>query len=149
MSVRSWRIFCSSTMQSATMRAGRTRQPVRGAGGGEAMSVADEVTAEAGMAEAVTADAVSGDAASADTGGCGARGTDIAELSRGRLIKGVAGVVAEDVFERARAGRQRGLELLRRAGGPDRAAVHERDPVAELVGLVHVVRRDEHRHAGR
>src|SRR5579884_1961405 len=141
-------------MQSATMRAGSTRQPVRGGGGGEAMSVADAVAAGALTAGAVTADVASADtasadAASADTGGCGARGTDIAELSRGRLVKGVAGVVAEDVFERARAGRQRGLELLRRAGGPDGAAVHERDPVAELVGLVHVVRGDEHGHAGR
>src|SRR5258708_24999562 len=102
-------------MHSAPMRAGRTRQPVRGG---------------AGMGGAARA--------SADTGGGCASGTDIAELSRGRLVEGVAGVVAEDVLERARPGGQRGLELLRGAGGADGAAVHQGDPVAVLVGLVHV-----------
>ena len=40
------------------------------------------------------------------------------------------------------------LQLGRRAAGHDLAARDDRDPVAELVGLEHVVRREEHRRAG-
>ena len=40
-----------------------------------------------------------------------------------------------------------GLELVRRAAGDDHAAVDDREPVAEAVGLLEVVRRQEQRHA--
>ena len=39
------------------------------------------------------------------------------------------------------------LELVRRALGDDPAAVEDRDPVGELVGLLQVLGREEDRHA--
>ena len=44
-------------------------------------------------------------------------------------------------------GRVRGDELARRALGDDPPAVHDHEPVAELLGLVHVVRREHERDA--
>src|SRR5271156_5542188 len=60
-------------------------------------------------------------------------------------LEGVAGVVSEHVVERD-LGTQRHLEVTGRALGPDGALVHERDPVAVEVGLVHVVRGHQHGH---
>ena len=45
------------------------------------------------------------------------------------------------------AGRVLRDQLARRALGDDAAAVHDHEPVAELLGLVHVVRREHERHA--
>src|SRR6185312_5925019 len=84
---------------------------------------------------------------SAEATGGAAGSTDIAHVSLLGRGEGVAGVAAEDVVERGR-GADRALEVGRCAQRADPTAVHERDPVAVLVGLLHGVRRDEHGHAG-
>src|SRR4051794_11026197 len=92
-----------------------------------------------------TAAAGAGARVSAEADGGAAGAADIAQAS-GFVVGQVARVVAEDVVERgARA--ERRLELGGRAAGAQSPAVHERDPLAELVGLVHVVRREQDRHA--
>src|SRR5688500_4294596 len=69
---------------------------------------------------------------------------DIAEPLR-LVVPVVARVHPEDVIEAGRAGGpQAGDQLGRRAHRPDAAAVHERDAVAGLLGLVHVVGGDQH-----
>src|ERR1700733_3117613 len=60
-------------------------------------------------------------------------------------LEGVAGVVPEHVVERNLVTQSR-LEIGVTALGPDGALVHERDPVAVEVGLVHVVRCHQHGH---
>src|SRR3954468_9046308 len=77
---------------------------------------------------------------------CGtASGTDIAEPSR---IQVVAGVGTEHVIEALACPVQAGDEFARGTRRPDASPVHERDPVAVLLGLVHVVGGDQHGHAG-
>src|SRR5882762_10473796 len=82
---------------------------------------------------------------SAQAAGGAAAGADIAQPSL-RVSETVAGVVPEHVLQ-AGSGPEAVLQLLRRAGGPDGAVMHQRDPVAELVGLLHVVRGEQDRHA--
>src|SRR5919107_3242444 len=86
-----------------------------------------------------------GPRASAEADGGAAGAADIAQAS-GFFGGQVAGVVAEDVVERG-ARSERRLELGGRADRAQPAAVHERDPLAQLVGLVHVVRGEQDRHA--
>src|SRR5579884_4424129 len=54
-------------------------------------------------------------------------------------LDGAAGVVLEDVVEGGIRSSERSLQLLRCADGRDPPQVHHRDPVAQLLGLVHVV----------
>src|SRR3981081_3137836 len=115
--------FCSSTTHMAQTLAGSTRH--------------------IGGARRPTAPAASPEAA-----GSPASGTDIAEASRGCFLERVTGVGAEDVIERGPVVIEAGFEMLRGAQGACPATVHERDAVAVAVGLVHVVRRDQHGHAG-
>src|SRR5436190_683857 len=61
---------------------------------------------------------------------------DIAESFRTQVVTGVG---TEHVVEARRTLAQPGDQLVRRAQGPDPAPVHERDPVAVLLGLLHVV----------
>jgi len=61
----------------------------------------------------------------------------------GVFVERAAGVVAEHVVQRG-AAPERGLEHARGTRGLDRARVHERDPVAVGVGLVHVVGGHQH-----
>src|SRR6476469_1298767 len=130
-SVRSCRSFCSSTTHIAPTRAATTRQPARARGG---VSSRREVSAEPG------------------SGAAGA--ADIAEPLLPVLVRVVeiaAREVAEDVLEAGTAaldGRQVVLEPAGRAHAAKAAAVHERDAVAVLVGLVQVVGRDQDGHAG-
>src|SRR3954465_7530332 len=86
-----------------------------------------------------------GAATSAEADGGAGGAADIAQAS-GFVVGQVAGVVAEDVVERG-ARPERRLELGGGADPAQPAAVHERDPLAELVGLVHVVRREHDRQA--
>ncbi|MCA2223157.1 hypothetical protein [Nonomuraea aurantiaca] len=88
----------------------------------------------------------------AESSGSGAGTSDIAELPSS-VAEAAAGDVTEDVLQRggravAEAGAQVVGELLRCAERPYAALVHERDPVAVLVGLVHVVRGDQDGHPG-
>src|SRR6202012_5021480 len=78
---------------------------------------------------------------SAEAAGGPAGATDTADPSLLRLtvVQFAAGVMAEHLVQ-GRAVGQRRLELIRGAGGADVPQVHERDPVAVDVGLVHVVR---------
>jgi hypothetical protein len=55
--------------------------------------------------------------------------------------------MAEHVIQGG-AGAKRGLELGRRAGGPDPARMHQRDAVTVSVGLVHVVSGHQYGHGG-
>ena len=56
--------------------------------------------------------------------------------------------IAVGVHGHDRVGADRLLELLRRAEREDLAVIHDADAVAELVGLLHVVRRQDDRLAG-
>src|SRR3954469_8164092 len=92
-----------------------------------------------------TAAAGAGARVSAEADGGAAGAADIAQASGfvvGQVARGGAKGVVEGV---ARA--ERRLELGGRADRAQPAAMHERDPLAELVGLVHVVRREQDRHA--
>src|SRR5438094_78076 len=113
-SVRSCRIFCSSTMHIATTRDGSSRQV--GRGGSRSAEAAGSAAGAAGIAESVS-----------------------------WFVELVAGVGAEHLFQ-GRARLETGLELRGGAQGPYAAPVHERDPVAVLVGLIHVVRGHQHGH---
>src|SRR5262249_35149835 len=115
-SVRSWRIFWISTRQNVAMRLPSHRH----AGGGGA--------------------GASG--TSAEAAGDAPRATNVTELSS--LLERITGVVTEHVLER-RLGSEAGFELAGCADRADAAAVHERHTVAELLGLLHVVRREQHR----
>src|SRR6202042_1669641 len=119
-SVRSWRILRSSTQHSVTMRLASRRSTAGGVSAG---------SPSAGLAE--TAGGTPG----------AANVTDASLL--GVVVERAAGVVAEYVVQRG-PGAEHGLEHARGAGGPDRARVHERDPVAVGVGLVHVVGGHQH-----
>src|SRR3954451_11609776 len=87
--------------------------------------------------------AVAATSAEADGGAAGA--ADIAQAS-GFVVGQVAGVVAEDVVERG-AGTERRLELGGRRHPAHADAGDERAALPELVGLVHVVRREQDGHA--
>ncbi len=80
---------------------------------------------------------------------CGCDGSHAGLLSRRSVVvEGLPGEVAEDVLER-RLGPERRLQLGGRAHGADRPEVHQRDAVAEDLGLLHVVRREQDGHAGQ
>src|SRR5690348_6390976 len=75
------------------------------------------------------------------------------DIAKPPSIQRVAGVPAEDrVQVVARAivdrGGQPADELGRRTERADGAPVHQGDPVAVLLGFLHVVRGDQYRHAG-
>src|SRR5487761_81960 len=61
------------------------------------------------------------------------------------LVQGVAGVVAEDVVERGLV-TEPSPQRSRSPGDADLGPVHQRDPVAVGVGLVHVVGGHQHGH---
>src|SRR5580658_8438424 len=75
----------------------------------------------------------------------GAPGAAYVTYSSRTDLEGVSGVMPEHV-DQGDAGAQSRLELGRGALGADAALVHQRDPVAVGVGLVHVVGGHEHRH---
>src|SRR6476469_280820 len=77
-------------------------------------------------------------AGSAHAAGGPPSATDSTETSLLLGLEEAAGVVAEDVLE-AGVGPQRGLQLVGGADGAQPPLVHEADPVAECVGLLHVV----------
>src|SRR6476661_3099418 len=116
-SLRSWRSFCSSTRQNVLMREASSPTPVRLC-------------------------------RSAQTAGGSTSRSDTAQPSLLTLhvVERLPGVVTEHVLEaRARSGGC--LEVLRGPEGAQAAPVQERHPVAERVGLLHVVRREQHGHA--
>src|SRR5574341_349421 len=114
-SVRSWRIFWTSTRQNVAIRLPSHFHA--GGLGGSAM------------------------AASAEAAGDAPGATNVTELPS--FLERVAGVVTEHVLERG-LGTEARLELGRRTHGANAAAVHERHAVAQLLRLFHVVRREEH-----
>src|ERR1700733_7125033 len=120
-SVRSWRILRISTQHSVTMRLSSRRTTPNGDSPGRPVSP--------GLAETA-----GGTPGAADV-------TDASLL--GVVVERAAGVVAEHVVQRG-PGTERGLEHAGGTGGADRARVHERDPVAVGVGLVHVVGGHQH-----
>ncbi len=67
---------------------------------------------------------------------------DAGERAEGVVVQIVA------VEEHARAVCERGDQPLRRVEGDDRAAVHDRDAIAQRLGLVEVVRGQDHGPAG-
>src|SRR5436190_8614932 len=132
-SVRSCRSFCSSTIAKAPIRMAipRTRCQPRGA---RTMPTCRS-TDTAGRPSAVTDRAESG--------------------LRGVLLQSRTGVVTEDVFQsclRSRVGGDMGvsrhptLQLGGRTECPQ-PAVLQRHPVAECVGLLHIVRGEQDGHA--
>src|SRR5215468_261750 len=118
-SVRSCRILRSSTQQSVATRLARRRRPAWGRPAGS----------PGGPGRSGSAEAAGGAPGAADL-------TDASLL--GIVVQRPAGVMTEHVVERGSLA-QPSLELGRGAGGPDGAVVHERDPVAVQVGLLHVV----------
>src|SRR6185437_8444360 len=124
-SVRSWRIFLSSTQHSVPTRLISRRAAASG--------VSPASWGRPGSAEAAG-------------GAPGAAYVTDASLLR-VVVEGAAGVVPEHVVQRG-AVPERGLELARGSCGPDQACVHERDPVAVGVGLVHVVGGHQHGERG-
>src|SRR5215472_4048416 len=118
-SVRSWRILRISTQQSVTTRLARRRTPARGGSAGSPGHPGGRGSAEA----------ASGAPGAADV-------TDASLL--GIVVQRPAGVMTEHVVKGGSL-TQSGLELGRGAGGAEGAVVHERDPVAVQVGLIHVV----------
>src|SRR6266511_944327 len=115
-SVRSWRIFWISARQSVAMRL-LSHRHTGGLGGGVNVASAE---------------------AACDAPGA----TNVTESPS--FLERVARVVTEHVLERRLRPEAR-FELGRGAHGADAAAVHERDPVAQPLGLFHVVRREEDR----
>src|SRR5215469_2191936 len=113
-SVRSCRILRSSAQHNVTIRLSSWR------------------TTESGESE--------GRVGSAETAGSAPGAADVTDASLIVVVESVAGVAAEHVVQRCVLA-QRGLELLRGPGGPGRAAVHEREPVAVQVGLNRTSRR--------
>src|SRR5579862_9615953 len=119
-SVRSCRILRTSTQHKVPIRLARRRSAVTGSSW------------------------MTGSSAEAAGGAPGAAYVTDASFFR-CLVQGVAGVVTEHVVER-RALAEPGAQVGGPAGGADRGAVHQRDPVAVRVGLVHVVRGHQHGH---
>src|ERR1700733_8669344 len=129
-SVRSRRSFCISTIANALTRlnvAGRRCHP-RGA--------------------RVSVTGVGLIAVSTGTAGNLSAGTDFTERpgTIGLLRQVRRGVMPENVFERGTR-RNRRLQLRRRPHGAKRAVMHQRNPVAQGVGLFHVMRGQQHGHA--
>src|SRR5579862_1566337 len=117
-SVRSWLSFCSSTRQNVPTRLGNRRQMLGGA------------------TSATSANTLRGPASSSDLTQASLRSVADERLAR---------VAAEDVLQR-RVRADRRLQLVRSPAGANLPEMHQRDPVAQRVGLLHVVRRHEHRH---
>src|SRR5271168_4059201 len=128
-SVRSRRSFCISTIANALTR----------------LNIAGTRCHPHGARVSVTG--VGLIAASAGTAGNHSAGTDFAERpgAFGLLRQVRFGVVPEDVFERG-ARRDRRLQLRRRPDGAKLAVMHQRYPVAQGVGLFHVMRGQQHGH---
>src|SRR5664280_1436013 len=123
-SVRSWRSFWASSRHSVATRLGSTSQPVDGK--------RREVTDGGGAGSAEPA--------------CGTSGTtDIGQPFAG-VGEVTAGVVAEHIVK-SRLRTERADQLGGGADGPDATGVDERDLVAVVLGLVHVVRGHQHGHA--
>src|SRR6266516_250101 len=113
-SVRSWRIFWTSARQNVAMRL-PSHFHAGGLGGGVK-------------------------AASTESARDAPRATNVTELPS--FLERVTGVEAEHVLER-RLGPEARFQLRRRSHGANAAAVHQRHPIAQLLGFFHVVRRDE------
>src|SRR5215475_8497221 len=120
-SVRSCRILRSSTQHSVTIRLARRPTP------------------------AIRLSAATGGSTEAAGGAPGAAYVTDASLFRWVVREGVAGVIPEHVVKRG-AVTEPGAQVGRAAGGADRAAAHQRHPVAVGVGLVHVVGGHQHGH---
>src|SRR5579863_376343 len=118
-SVRSCRILRSSTQQSVTIRLSSWRTTASGVSSGRTGS-AEATRSAPGLA-------------------------DVTDSSLAGVVESVAGVVAEHRVQGGPA-TQFGLELRGGPGGPQGAAVHQRDPVAVGVRFVHVVGRHQDRH---
>src|SRR6478672_9933183 len=117
-SVRSCLSFCSSTRQNVATRSGKRRQI-----GGSAMTTA-----------------------SANATCRPSRPADLADAARALgAVEAAAGRVAEDVVER-RGRSQLAFQLGRGALRLDAPEVHQRDAIAEQLGLLHVVGRQQDRH---
>src|SRR6266566_767924 len=113
-SVRSWRIFWISARQNVAMRL-PSHFHAGGLGGGVKATSAESA--------------------------CDApRATNVTELSS--FLERVARVEAENIFERRLRPEAR-LELGRRSHGANEPPVHQRHPIAQLLGFFHVVGRDE------
>src|SRR6478672_4574004 len=125
-SVWSWRSFCNSTIAKAPIRMAipRTRRQPRGA----------RTISTCTFCSTDTARRPSGVADRAEAG------------LRAVLLEIRACVVTEDVFQ-SRVGRHPLLQLRRRAHRLKPAVVHQRHPIAQRVGLGHVVGGEQHRHA--
>src|SRR6266567_7107487 len=121
-SVRSWRSFCNSTRHIVPTRA--TTRPAKPKRRGR-VAPADSTEAWSGTSS----------------------GADIAHPFPCAGTEVIAGGGAEHVVEGGVVADHR-LQFGRRAFRSDPTAVHERDPVALLVGLVHVMRGHQHSHAG-
>src|SRR5258708_30454361 len=128
-SVRSWRILRSSTRPSGMTRLASRRAAASGVSLG--ISGRPEWPGRPGTPG--SAETRGGAPGAADV-------TDASLLCFG--IEGATGVVAEHVVQRGPAA-QHGLEHARGTGDADRPGVHERDPVAVGIGLVHVVGRHQ------
>src|SRR5262245_13192133 len=125
-SVWSWRSFCSSTIAKAPIRMAipRTRRQPRGA---RTISTCTFW--------------------STDTAGCPPAVADRAEYGlRGVLAEIRTGVVTEDVFQRRVRG-HRSFEFGGRADRLQLTVMHQRHPVAQRVGFLHVVRGEQDGHA--
>src|SRR5579872_6247487 len=83
---------------------------------------------------------------SAHAAGGAAERTDIPQSSS-FFLERPARVVAEDVLERRVRTAFGRLEVSRRSDDPHPALVHQRHAVTELVGLLHVVGREQDRRA--
>src|SRR5215472_12416079 len=133
-SVRSWRILRSSTQHSVMTRLASRRtiaETVSTGSSGTVLARGDDPPDPPGVG---SAEATGGTPGAADV-------TD-APPFRVRVER-AAGVVAEYVVQRGPAA-EHGLQHRGGACGADRARVHERDPVAVGVRLVHVVRGHQH-----
>src|SRR6478735_11341815 len=115
-SLRSWPSFCNSTSPKAPMR--RSSPPTLRTPRGALMSSTST-------------------ARSTDTASRPSAGTDLAESAARAVVREVrACVVSEHVLQRwggGGLGHQLGLEVGGRADGPQHAAVHECDAVAQRV----------------
>src|SRR6266496_1408412 len=83
--------------------------------------------------------------ASGEPAGRAAGATDVTDVAP--FLQALAGVATEHVLE-GRVRPQLGLQLVRGADRAEPAAVHERDPLTQVVGLVQVVGGQQDGHAG-
>src|SRR5579859_2970690 len=129
-SVRSCRSFCISTMANALTRPAVAVTRCHPCGAGVRATVVGLLAVSTGTAGNLSA------------------GTDFTERPGrfGGLRQLGCGVVPEDVLERRGRGYRR-FQLRRSSDGAQCAVMHQRDPVTQRVGFLHVVRGEQHGHA--